>query len=353
MNESDFTPNDQALPADDMPAATPYLRASDVAVSLSDPSRVDNPLVWVNDAFVTLTGYPAAQCIGRNCRFLQGAMTRKTDVRSISNTLANNRVERTELLNYRANGQPFHNAVFVGPVRAANGSVKQFFGLQWDITTSDRRAGATPEFGSVISSYRQRLTMRRSLSLELKDLIVKRSSILNGPELGYSVIERLAATVRPEQYPLIGDIEGLTPVRSMLDFMFLPYTSATPAKVSMTGEDTTLMTPDLAGALALVFHEIGMQAMLDGGLSSDSSEFHVEWLEDDAPDRSMIEIQLTESVSRNVLARTEGNTASPQMSELLVRDALERVHGTVETSLDADERRTIIRIPRDHLPAAR
>ena len=42
-----------------------------VAVSVADAQLPGLPLVHVNRAFETLTGYRAAEALGRNCRFLQ------------------------------------------------------------------------------------------------------------------------------------------------------------------------------------------------------------------------------------------------------------------------------------------
>ena len=48
---------------------------STVAAVVSDPRLPDNPIVACNDAFVRLTGYPLAEILGRNCRFLRGPET--------------------------------------------------------------------------------------------------------------------------------------------------------------------------------------------------------------------------------------------------------------------------------------
>jgi PAS domain S-box-containing protein len=55
---------------------------------LTDPSQSDNPIVFANDAFVTMTGYASAEIEGRNCRFLQGPETDQGTVTAILNSLA-------------------------------------------------------------------------------------------------------------------------------------------------------------------------------------------------------------------------------------------------------------------------
>jgi hypothetical protein len=47
---------------------------------ISDPWRPDNPLVWCSPDFYRLTGYCAAEILGRNCRFLQGEETDQEEI---------------------------------------------------------------------------------------------------------------------------------------------------------------------------------------------------------------------------------------------------------------------------------
>ena len=47
------------------------IRATRMPMVISNPRLPDNPLVFANDAFSTLTGYPREDLLGRNCRFLQ------------------------------------------------------------------------------------------------------------------------------------------------------------------------------------------------------------------------------------------------------------------------------------------
>ena len=46
-----------------------------IATCLVDATEPDLPLTYVNPAFEELTGYPAAEVLGRNCRFLQSEHT--------------------------------------------------------------------------------------------------------------------------------------------------------------------------------------------------------------------------------------------------------------------------------------
>src|SRR3954447_15533381 len=54
-----------------------------VGFVLTDPALPDNPVVYANHSFLTLTGYPRNEVIGRNCRFLQGEDTDRDAVEEL------------------------------------------------------------------------------------------------------------------------------------------------------------------------------------------------------------------------------------------------------------------------------
>jgi PAS domain S-box-containing protein len=105
-----------------------------VGITLSDPSLEDNPVVYANEAFERLTGYPRETVVGRNCRFLQGEASDPEAVREMAEAIADERPVSVELVNYRADGTAFWNEVTIAPLRNAAGTVTHFVGFQNDVT---------------------------------------------------------------------------------------------------------------------------------------------------------------------------------------------------------------------------
>lgn len=68
------TDDDSERTASDLMANT--MDASPVGISIADARRDDDPLIYVNDGFLEITGYPREEVLGRTCRFLQGDNTR-------------------------------------------------------------------------------------------------------------------------------------------------------------------------------------------------------------------------------------------------------------------------------------
>ncbi|MDF2979532.1 MAG: hypothetical protein K0S40_4260 [Actinomycetospora sp.] len=108
--------------------------ATELSFTISDPSREQNPLVWVNPAFSRLTGYELDEVLGRNCRFLQGPNTDPASISRIRTALADERPITEVLLNYRRDGTAFWNQVSITPVVDGDGRVVNFVGVQSDVT---------------------------------------------------------------------------------------------------------------------------------------------------------------------------------------------------------------------------
>ena len=103
-------------------------------IILTDPRQADNPIVFANNAFLDLTGYDLEEVLGRNCRLLQGAQTNRTVVDQLRTAIAERRAVSVELLNYRRDGSPFWNGVFIGPVYDEAGELLFFFASQLDVS---------------------------------------------------------------------------------------------------------------------------------------------------------------------------------------------------------------------------
>ena len=123
---------DSALETSDL--MTDTMDASPIGISVADANRADEPLIYVNDGFVEVTGYPREEVLGRNCRFLQGENTRDEPVAKVRTAIENEEPVTVELRNYREDGTMFWNRLSVRPVRDDTGDVTHFLGFQEDIS---------------------------------------------------------------------------------------------------------------------------------------------------------------------------------------------------------------------------
>jgi PAS domain S-box-containing protein len=131
------------------------MRATRMPMLITDPSQSDNPIVFVNDAFLKLTGYTREETLGRNCRFLQGPGTNLEDVNRVRKAVSDRQPIEIDLLNYRKNGTPFWNRLLVSPV-FNEGELSYYFASQLDVTR-ERTAGTSPRDLDVDTVMQQRI----------------------------------------------------------------------------------------------------------------------------------------------------------------------------------------------------
>ena len=132
------------------------ISASPIAAVISNPRLPHNPIVAVNDAFCSLTGYPIEEIIGRNCKFLAGPATEPWLTDRIAAGIREHRPVLVEILNYKRDGTPFRNAVLVAPVFDAEGSLEYFIGSQVELQDAD--------VGPLSSRHAQAVALVKTLS---------------------------------------------------------------------------------------------------------------------------------------------------------------------------------------------
>ena len=103
-----------------------------VGITISDPDREDNPIIYLNEQFESLTGY--SDVIGENCRFLQGEETDPDTRATLRDAIDARRSVSVDILNYRQDGQKFWNRLDIAPVCDEAGEVTNFVGFQMEIT---------------------------------------------------------------------------------------------------------------------------------------------------------------------------------------------------------------------------
>ncbi|MEA3133419.1 MAG: hypothetical protein QOG17_1265, partial [Gammaproteobacteria bacterium] len=108
------------------------LESSPEGVVLVDAQKPEHPAVYVNPGFEALTGYSAADLIGKNLRLLQ-ADDRDQDARHrLREALRLGESCRVLLRNYRKDGTVFWNEMTVLPLRDAQGGITHFAGHHRD-----------------------------------------------------------------------------------------------------------------------------------------------------------------------------------------------------------------------------
>jgi PAS domain S-box-containing protein len=128
------------------------LDAAPDGVVITDQTRPDAPIVYANPAFERISGYPASEILGRNCRFLQGDDREQAGVSSVREAVEKAEEATVVLRNYRKDGTPFWNRLHLAPVFNTEGAVTHFVGIQEDITREREEAAAREQLLEIVEA---------------------------------------------------------------------------------------------------------------------------------------------------------------------------------------------------------
>ncbi len=246
---------------------------------VSDPRQPDNPIVLANQAFLDLCGYSAGEVLGRNCRFLQGPDTSRDAVDEIRRGLASGGDVTVELLNYRRNGTPFRNELFISPVHDERGELLYHFASQKDVTAEhevrERRAAE--------------LRLMREVDHRAKNVLALVQGIVRMSRA--DTAERYAAAVQ-------GRVQALARAHAMLSELRwheVPLGKLIEAEVEPFGAERILLDgPELGlpatlvQPIALLVYELVSNAVDHGALLANAGRVLVGWHENKAAGRLVI-----------------------------------------------------------------
>jgi len=117
------------------------IESSDAAVMITDAVAPGHPIVYVNAAFETITGYAPAEVLGRSGRFLVAGDMHQAELDSLRNALRAGSATRVLLRSYRKDGSLFWNDCALSPVSADGRSVSHFVSILSDVTDKVRSQG--------------------------------------------------------------------------------------------------------------------------------------------------------------------------------------------------------------------
>ena len=100
------------------------LALSLTAVAIADLAGTDAPLIYVNRAFETLTGFSAAEAVGHNARFMLAEGATPTNASEIGKAIRERRPIAVEVLNRRKSGETFWNRLNLTPLAASDGACR-------------------------------------------------------------------------------------------------------------------------------------------------------------------------------------------------------------------------------------
>lgn len=104
------------------------------AVMIASASEADHPILYVNPAFTSVTGYSSGEAIGRNGRFLVADNTDPQQMETVRHALRQHGHAVVEVESRRQDGSPYWCRLSTTPVRDDRGSITHSVTLLHDIS---------------------------------------------------------------------------------------------------------------------------------------------------------------------------------------------------------------------------
>ncbi|MBA4147702.1 MAG: PAS domain S-box protein [Verrucomicrobia bacterium] len=109
-----------------------------VVITTADLDLPGPQIIYVNEAFTRMTGYPLAEVIGKTPRLLQGPKTERAVLDRLRAQLSRGEFFEGETVNYRKDGTEFILQWEISPMRNPSGETTHFVSVQRDVTERRR-----------------------------------------------------------------------------------------------------------------------------------------------------------------------------------------------------------------------
>jgi PAS domain S-box-containing protein len=223
------------------------------------------PIIFVNQAFLSLVGYDDQEVLGQSFDFLMERGADPEAVAGIRTAFESTQDLDSQVRYRRKDGSVFWATIFISPVRDAAGDIVQYFASLHDITQHKEKEDhlhflldelnhrTQNTLAIVLAVARQ--TLRRAADKDVMDLF-------EGRILALSKAQSLLGSVNWDRVSL----------RDVIERMLQPFGLDDRAsdRLSVQGSDVRLQ-PKAALTLAMMFHELATNAAKYGALSRDAA----------------------------------------------------------------------------------
>jgi diguanylate cyclase (GGDEF)-like protein/PAS domain S-box-containing protein len=115
------------------------LHAASNGIVITRCAGPDNPIEYVNPAFERISGYCAAESLGRDARFMTAPGLDQAQRDELKHAIQQQRAATVVFRNCRKDGEQFWNQLSITPVRDSANRVSHFIGILEDITALKER----------------------------------------------------------------------------------------------------------------------------------------------------------------------------------------------------------------------
>ena len=241
-------------------------------MAFTDAGKADNPIIFANDSFIELTGYPRAEVMAQSFNFILARGAGEEELRKVQLAFTDPDYEDADVHYRRKDGSQFWANLHVAPVKDERGIIVQYFLSLADIT---RFKNAEQNAARLIDELNHRV--KNTLST-VQFIVSQAIGSSNDPQVvGEAISERIGALSRShdllhrEQWRGVGlhDLvcEALAPFQ---------HDASRAERLTIVGDNIRL-APQATLALGIAFNELATNAAKYGAFLDEQGAISIKW----------------------------------------------------------------------------
>jgi PAS domain S-box-containing protein len=295
-----------------------------MAMVFTDAKVAGHPIIFVNDAYLALTGYERAEVLGQGFNFLVARGSDPGTLLRLEAAFESGVDAELEIQDRCKDGTKFWAEVFITPVRDSSGEVVQHFGSLVDITRhrqeEDRLRYLLDEL-----NHRTQNTLATVQAIAVQTLRGGADKqAIDTFEGRILALAKGHALLGRDNWEAVrfGDV-----VEQILRPFGLHYPGST--RIAVEGCDVRLQ-PKAALTIAMVLHELATNAARHGALSGTDGRVELTWHVEPSPQGGVMQLRWEESGGPAVTQPLRGGFGSRLIKNGLARDLGGEVRLTYE-----------------------
>jgi PAS domain S-box-containing protein len=298
-----------------------------MAMVFTDAKEPNNPIIFTNDSFLSLTGYRREEVLGQGFNFL---MAHGADVDALARIEAEFHGDTTggsEILYRRKDGSEFWAAILISPVRNESGDIVQYFASFVDLTQhKDDEAQSKMLIDELNHRVKNTLSTVQSIVWQALRTTSDPKAIRESIESRLVALSRSHDLLTRENWKSAGLFD-------VINDALEPFGVADgrAERIVIVG-DNIRFSPKAALVLGITFNELATNAVKYGAFSNGVGSVHIEWTMEPVAKGTQLLLQWQEKGGPSVRQPSRGGFGS----RVIERGVTHELGGTVHLDYQSD-----------------
>lgn len=234
--------------------------------------QTGHPVIFANDAFLSLTGYTREEALGKTFQSLLAVGVDPETMRIVEAAFGGESAKEPEIHYKRKDGSEFWASMFVSSVCDESGTIVPHFVSLFDLT-KHRQDNARSKMLIDELNHRVKNTLSTLQSIVTQAL----RSPADPSAIGEAIESRVFALSRSHDLLTSGNWQGAE-LHDLISIALYPFTviDGNAERFIIKGENVH-MSPNTTLSLAIAFHELATNAVKYGAFSNVAGKVDIDW----------------------------------------------------------------------------